>query len=147
MWGKGNYREYRIIYCLISPQVPNKRADIKHGHRFLFYFAQGIGMCIREHRKSVETKVSLRENLTPFTVWDSAYLITPRTTNYRNSTGSTQFKLELHSLCITNIFKYLAVLETKPISSLSDYLNGGTTRSLVFFAEQEDISGNKRPNL
>lgn len=127
------------------PNPKTKREDAKHGNQFLFYFAQGLGMCIWEHRKSVETKVSLRENLTPFTVWDSAYLITTRTTNYRTSTGSTQFKLELHPPCITNIFKYLAVLETKPISSLSDYLSGGTTRSL-FFAEQEDLSGNKRLN-
>lgn len=116
-----------------SPNPKTKREDVKRGSQFLFYFAQGIGMCIREHRKSVETKVSLRENLTPFTVWDSAYLIITRTTNYTTSTGSTQFKLELHSPCITNIFKYLAVLETKPISSLSDYLNGGTTRRSLFF--------------
>lgn len=118
----------RIQNYILLEYFPNP----KTGNQFLFYFAQGLGMCIREHRKSVETKVSLRENLTLFTVWDSAYLITTRTANYRTSTGSTQFKLELHSPCITNIFKYLAILETKPISSLSDYLSGGTTRSLFF---------------
>lgn len=48
--------------------------------------------------KNIKRQVSLRKNLTPFTVWDSAHLITTRTGNLRTWNGAKKSNLELPSL-------------------------------------------------